>query len=98
MAIRNNEKCMDSLYFIEEGKVDIISKRKHGNEDWKDMKSSYIKRKIASHLEKSGNGDGKPMLHITKIGWYAIRWLWIMKYRPEQNDLVEVKTVKPLHP
>lgn len=94
MALRKAESSEHMLFNIWTGKIDVISRGKHSDKDWKEMKLSYIIKKFKSHLRKleiclsAKDFDlQKAMLHMVKLGWYSLKGLWIMRYRPDQNDL-----------
>ena len=92
--MRKPESSDWMLFSIWTGKVDIISRDKHSDKNWKEMSMSYIITKFKSHLRKleiclsAKDADiKKAMLHMVKLGWYSLKGLWILRYRPAQNDL-----------
>ena len=87
---------MKTIELVEQ--VEVRSRKKHPNEDWRDMTYTYCFKKMLSHLVKwfiagrgsTFNGDGAH--HLARIIWYIQRIFWIEDNRPQNDDRPPHKT------
>jgi len=85
---------MGPHFMCEIDRVDTRSKEKHPETPWRDMKLSYIFRKMFGHMLKwwwavirgsrYNNGDGPH--HLAKVAWYCDKAIEIERTRKKQDD------------